>query len=74
MNANTATNSYPNPTISVFTSCTCDPHPKRWFMCRCDSVLVAEYECHGKPDSGEMVSSQDIAHVAALHPGMALVY
>jgi len=60
------------PMIKVFSPCACGA--KRWFQCRCDSFLLAEYECSRGLDGTGRVHPDDSAHVASLHPGMDLIY
>ena len=64
----------PPPIVMVATPCTCEPRP-RWFRCRCDSVIVAEYECAGEGYDGTGRAHPDhVAQIAAAHPGMSLIY
>ena len=47
--------------VDVYTPCTCDPPPRRWFMCTCDSYLLERYECHQDFDGLEGVVHPDDA-------------
>lgn len=57
--------------ITVCTPCTCG---RKWYQCTCDSVIVAEYICHGGVDGTHYARPEDVRYVQALHPGMELVY
>jgi hypothetical protein len=55
-------------TVTVTTPCKCGA--KRWFQCRCATV-IAEYDV----TVFDTVPLQShIAYIQALHPGMTLIY